>query len=42
MALSEDVSSGTDVPVGTKIAAGMQKNGIHRMKAADTVGRLTM
>jgi len=42
MALSEDVSSGMDVPVGTKIAAGIQKNGIHRMKVADTVGRLTM
>ena len=32
---------GADEPVGTK-AAGMQKNGIHRMKVADTVGRLAM
>lgn len=28
--------------VGKQTAAGMQKNGIHRMKVADTVSRLTM
>lgn len=31
-----------DETVGKKTAAGMQKNGIHRMKVADTVSRLTM
>ena len=40
--LVEEVSSGMDETVGKKTAAGMQKNGIHRMKVADTVSRLTM
>lgn len=31
-----------DETIGKKTAAGMQKNGIHRMKVADTVSRLTM
>ena len=40
--LVEEVSSGTDETVGKQTAAGMQKNGIHRMKVADTVSRLAM